>query len=156
MGASSRCGMRIGINMIDPGKLRTLWLLLAVSFCLLLALACKPKSDKPPTPRTDTATSPWKMSLETEPPKLRMNQPARFRVRVSDEGGRPVSRVQAQGSLNMPLMDMGKNEFTLVEKDAGSYEGSSKFSMSGPWELVVTAKQDAITHRQTFDLRVDE
>jgi hypothetical protein len=137
---------------MHPVKIRAkLWLI----FLLLVLAGCKPEPERPPKPKT-APPSPWRMVLETEPAKLRMNQPARFHVRLEDQGGKAVSGAQVQGSLNMPLMDMGKNEFPMAQIADGQYVGSSKMSMAGPWELVVTAKRDSQVGKQTFDLRVDE
>ncbi len=126
---------------------------LALASILLLA-ACGPSKPEPPKPKEDRF--PWNASLKTEPGKPQMNKPVSFQLTLLDEAGKPVTGAQVRGSLVMPLMDMGKNEFSFTEKGNGIYEGSGKMDMAGPWDLVVTAKANALEGQKNFSLRVEE
>jgi hypothetical protein len=55
----------------------------------------------------------------------------------------------------MPLMDMGKNEFRLADIGNGVYEGTGKFTMAGPWNVMVTVKAAGKTAQQIFPARVE-
>ncbi len=124
-------------------------------FALLLLAACKPKPTEPPQPKTDKPF-PWQATLTTNPEKPQMNKPVVFRLLMTDQQGKPVTGAQVQGSLVMALMDMGKNEFPFADKGSGAYEGTGKMDMSGPWELVVTAKAGGTEGQKTFPITVAE
>ncbi len=121
---------------------------------MLLLMACSPNKPEPPKPTTESF--PWSASLKTVPDKPQMNKPVNFQLTLVDQAGNPVSGAKVEGSLVMPLMDMGKNEFSFTEKGQGLYEGSGKMDMAGPWDLVVTAKADKAEGQKTFSLRVEE
>ncbi len=124
-------------------------------FAVVLLVACKPKPTEPPQPKTDKPF-PWQATLTTIPERPQMNKPVIFRLMVTDRQGKPVTGAQIQGSLVMALMDMGKNELTFADKGNGAYEATGKVGMSGPWELVVTAKAGGAEGQKTFPLTVGE
>lgn len=124
-------------------------------FALILLAACGPKKSEPPKPKEDEAF-PWNASLKTEPDKPQMNKSVNFQLTLLDPSGKPLGGAQVHGSLVMPLMDMGKNEFSFADKGNGLYEGSGKMDMAGPWDLVVTAKVNAVEGQKTFPLTVGE
>ncbi|HEV8524821.1 MAG TPA: FixH family protein, partial [Terriglobales bacterium] len=117
--------------------------------CLLLLVGCKkqeeqPKSEVKKSGIIATQAAPgsaFKMSLDLEPPQPQFGDKTRFRVKVSDPAGAPVSGAQVHAKLVMPLMDMGKNEFDLADKGKGEYEGTGEFTMAGEWVATITAKQ---------------
>jgi hypothetical protein len=132
--------------------------------CLLVivsALSCKKQS--PPQPQAQTekqppvpaaAASPWKMDLKFTPDPPISDKPTVFHLTVIDESGKPVSSAQGNASLVMTEMDMGKNEFSLADKGAGEYEGTGTFTMSGPWNVVVSMTAAGKTGQQTFPVVV--
>ncbi len=128
---------------------------LMVVLAVLLLTACKPKPTEPPQPKTDKPF-PWQATLTTAPEKPQMNKPVTFRLMITDRQGKAVTGAQVQGSLVMPLMDMGKNEFAFADKGRGAYEGTGKVAMSGPWELVITAKAGSVEGQKTFPLAVGD
>lgn len=100
--------------------------------------------------------SAFKVLVSFDPPQPVMSQKTRFRVTLSDLSGAPVGDAKVQASLVMPLMDMGKNEFPLQPKGGGMYEGTGQFTMSGEWEVVVTAKAGSKSGKTTFNVRVED
>lgn len=107
------------------------------------------------TPLPAAPGMPWKISLEVDAPP-RIVKATTFRVRLTDLSGKPVSGAKVEVSLVMKLMDMGKNEFPLAGKGDGDYEGSGTFSMSGPWNVVVTAGAGGKTGEQRFEVMVGD
>lgn len=97
-------------------------------------------------------SSPWKMTLTTEPDPPAYGENATLRVTLTDLSGSPVSGADVRADLKMQIMDMGKNELTLAAKGAGAYEGKGQFTMAGPWNVVVTAAKDGKTGQQTFQI----
>ncbi len=96
------------------------------------------------------------MAVSFDPPQPVMSKKTTFHLTVTDLSGAPVSDAKVQGSLVMPLMDMGKNEFTLQPTGGGAYQGSGQFSMSGEWEAVFTANADGKSGKTTFNVRVED
>jgi hypothetical protein len=45
---------------------------------------------------------------------------------------------------------MGKNEFLLADMGQGRYQGSGKFTMAGPWNVVVTAQAGGKAGQEAF------
>ncbi len=124
-------------------------------FAVVLLAACKPKPAEPPQPKTDKPF-PWQATLTTNPEKPQMNKPVVFRLLITDPQGKAVTGAQVQGALVMPLMDMGRKEFAFTDKGRGTYEGTGKADMAGPWELVVTAKAGGTEGQKTFPITVTE
>ncbi len=141
---------------------RKLTVTLALAAVVLLA-GCKPnpvasRQDKSPTaPATQpapAAPSPFQMKLALDPAEPEDGKPVTLRVRLLDSGGKPVEGATVRVALVMVLMDMGKNEVTLPEKGDGLYEGTARFTMAGPWNVVVTATAAGKTGEQRFDIAV--
>jgi hypothetical protein len=131
--------------------------LLALAPALGLALLPACTQTKPgPAPITSQTAGLLQMDLTTEPPKPLMNQNVKLRLKVADPGGKPVNDATVTASLTMPLMDMGKNEVKLQGIGNGQYEGTAKFTMAGPWNVVVTASSEGKSVQQTIPLAVRE
>ena len=105
------------------------------------------------TPLPPAPGMPWKIALDLDAPP-RIVKATTFRVKLTDLSGKPVDGAKVQASLVMKLMDMGKNEVPLAGKGAGAYEGSGTFSMSGPWNVVVTVSAGGKTGEQRFEVAV--
>jgi PBP1b-binding outer membrane lipoprotein LpoB len=97
-------------------------------------------------------TSPWKMTLNTLPEEPVSGQDMVFKVTLANQSGQPVSGADVKADLKMMLMDMGKNEITLADKGSGLYEGKGQFTMSGPWNVIVTASKDGQRGQQAFQV----
>jgi hypothetical protein len=145
-------------------------MIFAVSVLLAWAAGCKKTETPQPQARPAPAAAapagvvtpippapgmPWKISLDVDAPP-RIVKPTSFRVRLTDLSGKPVSSAKVEVSLVMKLMDMGKNEFPLAGKGGGDYEGSGTFSMSGPWNVVVTASAGGKIGEQKFEVVVGD
>ncbi len=126
-------------------------LALLLTVLLLLAACRQQPATKPETP---AATANWKMSLTTDPDPPLNEKPTVFRLKLIDEAGKPVSGAQVKASLQMLTMDMGKNEVTFGDKGDGNYEATGKFTMSGPWNVLVTATQGGKTAQEKFSMGV--
>lgn len=98
--------------------------------------------------------SAFKVLVSFDPPEPVMSRKTSFRVTLTDLAGIPVSDAKAQISLVMPLMDMGKNEFPLQSKGNGVYESVGQFTMSGEWEVGVSANAAGKSGKTTFNVRV--
>ena len=107
------------------------------------------------TPIPPAPGMPWKISLDVDAPP-RIVKATTFRVRLTDLSGKPVSGAKVEVSLEMKLMDMGKNQFALAGKGDGDYEGSGTFSMSGAWNVVVTASAGGKRGEQKFEVVVGD
>lgn len=97
-----------------------------------------------------------KMSVSFEPPQPVMSKKTTFHMTVTDLSGAPVNDAKVQASLVMPLMDMGKNEFALQPAGGGRYHGTGQFTMSGEWEVVLTANAAGKSGKTTFNVRVED
>ncbi len=132
---------------------RVLFLAFLISLTLALS-ACKSQPSKPQT--SAPQGPPWsgKMELTTVPSPPVSGKDTNFQLKLSDAAGNPVPAADVKAALVMPSMDMGKNEVTLADKGDGKYEGTGKFTMSGPWNVVVTAKAQGKSGQQTFPVVV--
>ncbi len=130
-----------------------------VLFALIVLAACNTPVPQPqPKSAASPAASPssGKMTLVTDPDPPKANKPVKFRVKITDLAGNPVTAAQVKASLVMPMMDMGKNEVILAGQGNGEYEGTGRFTMVGPWNVIVTANANGTKHEQKFDLAVRE
>ena len=134
------------------------------AFMLLFFTGCKKKESPPPVPRQRSAIistqeapgSAFMMSLAMNPAQPKFGRKTKFHVAVKQTLGRPVTDAQVEASLVMPLMDMGKNEFSLDSAGDGQYSGTGEFSMAGEWEVVITANEGRKTGKTTFNVNVAE
>lgn len=120
-------------------------------FAILVLTACEKKKE------TNSESIPpqsgsFKMALTTNPAPPVESQNTTFRLNLTDTSGKPVTGAEVKTELKMPSMDMGKNEFALADKGSGDYEGIGKFTMAGPWDVIVTAKQGNNVAQQTFHI----
>ncbi len=111
--------------------------------------AAAPATQPPPA-----APSPFQMKLALDPAQPEDGKPVTIRVRLADLRGKAVEGATVRAALVMVLMDMGKNEVTLAGKGSGLYEGTAKFTMAGPWNVVVSATAGGKTGEQRFDVAV--
>lgn len=135
-----------------------------LAFTLMFAAGCKKKETASPKPRERSAVistqaapgSAFIMSLAMDPSQPKFARKTAFHVTIKQTLGTPVDGAQAEISLVMPLMDMGKNQFALKPADNGEYEGTGEFSMAGEWEVIVTASAQGKTGKTTFNVNVVE
>jgi hypothetical protein len=137
-----------------------------VLLSLALLAACNHSSTAPQTAAQTVPAWPGKMRLsvallEIAKPGatnnsagIPINRDLTFGVQLADAEDRPVTGAKANVSLVMPQMDMGKNEFSLREGRPGFYTGVGRFTMAGPWNVVVTVAADGKTGQKTFPLVV--
>ena len=98
--------------------------------------------------------SPWKVLLWV-PDVLHANEETTFQFTLLGEK-ELVRAADVKVSLVMPLMDMGKNEFTAQEAAPGVYRGTGKFTMGDEWEVFVTVTKDGKKGVHVFNVRVQE
>jgi hypothetical protein len=133
-----------------------------LALTLLLLISCQTKENAPPKKQSaiiSTQAAPGSafiISLDLDPPQPKFASKTKFQVRVKQTLGSAVNDAQVQASLVMPLMDMGKNQFTLNPLGNGEYKGTGEFTMAGEWEVVVTASAQGKTGKTTFNVNVAE
>ncbi len=78
-----------------------------------------------------------------------------IRVRVHDASGAPVRQAKVRFDYTMDMSGMGIVNVDASEVDEGVYEATAKFTMAGPWGLVVQIERPGEpTLREKFTLRV--
>jgi len=135
-----------------------------LAFALLFSAGCKKKESPPPKPREKSAViatqvapgSAFIMSLAMDPAQPKFGRKTNFRISIKQTLGTPVDGAQAEASLVMPLMDMGRKQFALKPAGNGGYEGTGEFTMAGEWEVIVTANAQGKTGKTTFNVNVVE
>jgi len=148
----------------SPCRAQAGFLASLLAFALIFATGCKKKQSPSPKPDAKSAIiatqatpgSAFVMSLAMDPAQPKFASKTIFRVTVKQTAGTPVDDGQVEVSLVMPLMDMGKNQFTLKPASSGQYEGAGEFSMAGEWEVIVTATAQGKTGNTTFNVNVVE
>jgi nitrogen fixation protein FixH len=122
--------------------------------CILIAIAfLSPSCGR----KADGAAGPLHLQLAVSPDHPSMTKPIMFRVHVTGANGEPVTNADVSGALTMKIMDMGTTQLKFTPKGGGEYETSSKsLDMSGPWGLVITAKEGVATAKQSFDVNVSD
>jgi len=95
-----------------------------------------------------------KMTLTTTPAPPVSDQDVSFQLHLTDANGAPVKGAKVTADLVMITMDMGKNEVRFAEKGNGDYQGTGKFTMAGPWNVVITASAQGQSGQQTTPLVV--
>ncbi len=113
----------------------------------LLSFACSRK--------VGGAAGPLHLDLAVSPDHPSMTKPITFQVHVGGANGQPVNDAEVNGALTMKIMDMGTTQLKFTSKGSGNYEAQVKsLDMSGPWGVVITAKQGDATAKQSFDVNV--
>jgi nitrogen fixation protein FixH len=92
------------------------------------------------------------MALTTSPAQPVSGEDTTFEVTLNDASGQPVAGAKVEAALEMKIMDMGKNVVTLADKGNGVYQGKGQFTMSGPWDVVVTANKAGASGAQRFEV----
>lgn len=134
----------------------------ALTVLILLAADCSNKGategapvQSSPAKAAGESTTGWKLDLKVSPERPRMVRPATLTVHIVDSAGKPVENAEVTGSLNMMLMDMGKNEVKFESKGNGDYEAEVPgFDMSGPWSLVIEAVKGDARAGKAFQVNV--
>ena len=122
----------------------------ALMATLVLATACKKK----PAAAAE-ADGQLKLTLAVSPEHPRMSRPATLRVHVTDPTTNPVTDAVVTGTMTMKIMDMPPVQLTFTSVGNGFYETTmNKLDMSGPWGIVVVAKQGAAVSTENFDVTV--
>jgi len=78
-----------------------------------------------------------------------------IRVRVRDASGAPVSGAGVAVSYTMDMPGMTIEQFRAAERGEGVYEGRARFTMAGPWGVVVEIERPGKPPvREKFTVRV--
>jgi membrane fusion protein, copper/silver efflux system len=78
-----------------------------------------------------------------------------IRVRIADTTGAPVKGAAVRFSYTMDMPGMTIEETPAREVEDGAYEGAARFTMGGPWSLVVQVERPGKPPvREKFTLRV--
>jgi nitrogen fixation protein FixH len=129
-----------------------------ITVLALMIAGCHKQDSEPAhaSANNPAAASSWKLALAMVPDPPLSGHPVVFHLMVTDMAGKPITGAHVTAALIMPLMDMGKNEVAFVEKGEGNYEGPGKFTMTGPWNVLVTASMQGKSGQQTFAVAVRE
>jgi nitrogen fixation protein FixH len=127
--------------------LRSFWLVIG-----LILTGCAPHSvPRPLMMRYDANLN---IALTTQPSSPRSLDPTHFTVTLKDAQGQPVTGANARINLQMPTMDMGQNRVVLSPQSPGLYVGKGRFTMSGDWQMTVTATKGSEHATQSFPVTV--
>ena len=118
-------------------------------FFLALCAGCAPR---PPMP-AEARNTQMNLTLEMTPRLPRSLDPTALTVRVTDAGGKAVSRATMLLRLDMPAMAMGQNEVKARETHAGVYVGTGRFTMAGAWRVTATASKGSERATQVFSVK---
>jgi len=78
-----------------------------------------------------------------------------IRVHVRDAGGQPVAGARVSFTYTMDMPGMSIEQSQTKDLGNGLYEGAARFSMGGPWGLVVQIEQPGkAAAREKFIIRV--
>lgn len=126
--------------------------LIALIAAVVLAAACKKK------PPADTeGDGQLKLTLAFSPQPPRMSKPTILRVHVTNATSDPVTDAVVTGTMTMKLMDMPPIPLTFTSVGNGFYEITvNNIDMSGPWGVVVVAKEGGTKTSEDFDVTVME
>ena len=98
---------------------------------------------------------PVTVALKQNPPVVGENT---MDVTVTDASGKPVTGLKLMATVAMTSMDMGTEHPKLVEGKDGHYSVPVKFSMKGPWRVMLTndgtAGKSSVVHT-SLDFNVD-
>jgi nitrogen fixation protein FixH len=94
------------------------------------------------------------VSLAVSPKPVSDASATTFTIRLTDAKGHPVSGAAVSASLVMTDMDMGRNVVNAKPKSPGVYAGTGQFTMSGSWNVVVTASKGTEKSVKTFPFAV--
>jgi hypothetical protein len=124
-------------------RLQTRLAIAAVCLLLLVSFGCKSKPESHAAYLVTVAT----------PGSVKPERPTTIRLNVA-LGGKPVDSATVHGVQNMVTMDMGKTEMDFKSVGAGNYEAVTEFSMSGPWKIDVTVKDNGHTMNSQVNVNV--
>lgn len=116
--------------------------------------ACFGCQRAPNAPPANTAEETLSVALTMSPENPRQMDPVAFTVTVADKHGKPIQDARVSAALVMPSMDMGRNEVAFKHSRAGAYTGSGRFTMSGEWNVVVTASVGRKNAMRSFSVPV--
>jgi nitrogen fixation protein FixH len=128
--------------------------LAVVVLAFVLALANCEKKQTTSTQTSQPRSWPGTMALTWQPSPPVSDKDVTFALRLTNASGDPVDGASVTANLIMPSMDMGKNEVKLTDQGNGEYRGTGKFSMAGPWNVVVSSKAGSVTGQQTYPVVV--
>ena len=140
----------------SPGenRLKTLRILFLIALIavVVVAAACKKKP-----PADSEGDGQLKLTLAFSPQPPRMSRPTTLRVHVTNSTSDPVTDAVVTGTMTMKLMDMPPVQLAFSSVGNGFYETTvSNIDMSGPWGVVLVAKQAGTKTSEDFDVTVME
>jgi nitrogen fixation protein FixH len=94
------------------------------------------------------------MTLAFKPDPPVSDRDTSFHLKLTDDAGKNVAGAQVRIALVMATMDMGKTELTFSDEGGGDYQATGKFTMAGPWNVVVAAAVPGKSGQQTFPIVV--
>lgn len=98
----------------------------------------------------------WKTTLSMNPFPPASRKKIAFGIKLADAQGSAIDGAQVQISLIMPLMNMGKNEFTAAPAGDGAYSGYGTFPMEGIWIVQTNVVKNNHKARFEFEVHLNE
>jgi hypothetical protein len=82
---------------------------------------------------------PYQITLQIRPNPPPISRPATLVVQVlRSDSQQPVANARVSLASSMETMDMGTDQAVARSVGSGTYQASVQFSMSGPWQVVVS------------------
>ena len=145
----SKCVHRRTCTGLSQNECEMSRALIVVFLIATLSTGCTSRHSVAPTPEPPYAFTILCKTTSLYPVQMNKTQ---FLVQVQDKQQRPVSGATVSLELSMPGMDMGRNIVALKEIAAapGRYTGTGRFTMSGDWQMTVSANRGALHQSQAF------
>ena len=97
----------------------------------------------------------WKGTLSFSPDPALSSKSTTFTLNLVDQAGQPLTGAVVNFVLFMPLMDMGKTEFSAASRGPGSYAGDGAFFMKGIWILQTNVERSGQHAQLEFEIHVE-
>jgi hypothetical protein len=138
-------------------RLRTV----AIAAVAVLAyFAVRPRSALPAPPDPTALilgmrnTSPFRLTLGTDPEPPRCGTPITLRVHANDASGKSTDGLKIEAEVSMSGADRGAQHATLHARGNGNYEGTVNLDVAGSWDVDLTATKNDNRGRERISIEV--
>jgi len=127
---------------------------------VLAYFAIRPKSVLPAPPDPTALilslrdTSPFRLTLGTDPEPPHCGTPITLRVHASDASGKFTDGLKIEAEVSMSGSDRGSQHATLHAKGKGNYEGRVELDAAGSWDVDLTATKNGNRGRERISIEV--
>ncbi len=126
--------------------------LMAITWVMAIVPDLIPR--RPSAPVQTMQAGPYQVILQVDPNPPLITRPATLSVRIARrDTQQPVNNARITLASNMETMDMGTDHTTAQQQSDGIYQAQVQFTMSGPWQLLVSiAAPGAATQSASFEI----